>query len=92
MYLLLLLLLLLSFDHDFALDLAKYLNYLADNHTAYEEHRAWRNNFSEMKHRSMSKLLAHSWSCRVCQWAANFPIDPDTKSLKKNIADGNERC
>ena len=78
----------LIFTFPSVADLAKYLNYLADNQTAYEEHRAWRKGYDESVHRSTSKLLAHSWSCRICQWAAGFPTEPGTNLIKSK----NEKC
>ena len=49
--------------------LASYLNYLTTNETAYEEHRAWRKGFDEIKHCQKKEILSRSWFCRVCQWA-----------------------
>jgi glycosyltransferase involved in cell wall biosynthesis len=65
------------FVEDFNNDIPKlavYLRSLSENRTSYEEHRAWRANFSEEAHRKLSPLLSTSWTCRICQWAANFHI------------------
>ena len=61
-------------------DLAKYLNYLSSNITAYEEHRAWRYQYDEEAHHKRTPLLSTSWTCRICQWAKNFPFDKKAKS------------
>lgn len=53
--------------------LAKYLLHLSENETAYEIHRQWRRESGadgKMKIMKSSPLLATSWPCRVCQWAA----------------------
>ncbi len=65
------------FVEDFNNDIPKlavYLRSLAENRTAYEEHRAWRTTFSEKTHRKLSPLLSTSWTCRICQWATNFRL------------------
>ena len=49
--------------------LANYLNYLTRNETAYEEHRAWRRNFSYAENIKDKPLLQKPWECRVCEWA-----------------------
>ena len=49
--------------------LITYLEYLMVNETAYEEHRAWRKDYSPAQHSLESPLLEASWTCRVCQWA-----------------------
>jgi hypothetical protein len=54
--------------------LAKYLNYLTTNETAYEEHRAWRHSFNGRAHIQNNALLRESWPCRVCRWAAETAL------------------
>lgn len=49
--------------------LIDYLDYLMTNEAAYEEHRAWRKDYSPAEHSRVSPFLESSWSCRVCQWA-----------------------
>lgn len=49
--------------------LAAYLNYLTTNESAYEEHRAWRRDFSIVQHHNSKPLLRHPWECRICDWA-----------------------
>ena len=49
--------------------LANYLTYLTRNETAYEEHRAWRRNFSYAENIKDKPLLQKPWECRVCEWA-----------------------
>ena len=49
--------------------LANYLNDLTRNETAYEEHRAWRRNFSYEENIKDKPLLQKPWECRVCEWA-----------------------
>ncbi len=63
-----------DFNHS-AWDLFDYLKYLSNNRTAYEEHRAWRNDFSEVQHRKQSPLLQEPWTCHICKWAMNQQID-----------------
>jgi Glycosyltransferase family 10 (fucosyltransferase) C-term len=48
--------------------LGAYLQRLAANETAYEEHRAWRRTFDPVK---QSPLLLKSWPCSVCEWGLN---------------------
>ena len=63
------------FLEDFGNDvsaLAVYLRSLAENRTAYEEHRVWRESFTEKTHRKSSPLLSTSWTCRICQWASKI--------------------
>lgn len=47
-------------------ELAKYLNYLSLNATAYEEHRVWRKGFDVAR---LSPLISKPWPCRICSWA-----------------------
>ena len=52
--------------------LVDHIHYLMHNETAYEEHRAWRKEYSYdayIAHMSKNPLLAKSWHCRVCEWA-----------------------
>ena len=56
--------------------LSDYLKYLMENHTAYEEHRHWRANFSESEHRKVSPLLQEPWTCRICRWALRSELTP----------------
>ena len=54
--------------------LADHINYLMHNETAYEEHRAWRREYSYDKYMTLlhkNPLLAKSWHCRTCEWALN---------------------
>lgn len=55
-----------DFDHDM-MRVGKYLQYLSDNETAYEEYRDWRKGFTGIVH---SRLVTESWPCRICNWAA----------------------
>jgi len=73
------------FLSDFNYDmnaLGKYLTYLSNNETAYEEHREWRKYFnatsivasaSASSSASVASviptILAKSWPCRICEWA-----------------------
>ena len=60
------------FVADFNFDnkkLSKYLNYLATNITAYEEHRNWRKNYNYEENVRNNPLLRDSWYCKTCQWA-----------------------
>lgn len=59
------------FVHEFAnlTALVDYLNYLSQNETAYEEHRAWRKGFTYERYVKNKPLMETSWFCRVCQWA-----------------------
>lgn len=57
-----------DYGHNYTA-LAAYLNYLATNETAYEEHRDWRKTFDYEKNIQSKPLLHNSWFCRVCQWA-----------------------
>jgi hypothetical protein len=58
-------------DYKDTKELAEYLKYLMKNKTAYEEHRAWRQNFSIEKHLQNHPLLQTSWPCMICEWAAS---------------------
>lgn len=51
--------------------LGQYLLFLSQNSTAFEEHRNWRNRYIAGSRASTSPLLAESWACRVCRWAAS---------------------
>lgn len=55
-----------DFKHDME-KLGTFLKYLSQNNTAYEEYRNWRHGFTGI---SASPLVAESWPCRVCHWAA----------------------
>ncbi len=61
------------FVSDFAniSSLVAYLQHLAQNESAYEEHRAWRFNYSVAANIVNRPLLSDSWFCRVCKWAVN---------------------
>jgi hypothetical protein len=50
--------------------LINYLLCLTTNETAYEEHRAWRHNFSYEENIKYKPLLQKSLQCRICDWAA----------------------
>jgi hypothetical protein len=68
-----------DFKEDYAA-LARHLSQLAQNETAYEEHRAWRKDYGPQQHaqHTASKpLLRHSWQCRVCQWAVERAVQPE---------------
>lgn len=54
--------------------LVEYLNMLAQNETAYEEHRAWRKDGVHtlkgfLRRKQHLPFIHNSWACRVCQWA-----------------------
>ena len=54
--------------------LVEYLNMLAQNETAYEEHRVWRKDGAHtledfLRRNQHLDFLHNSWACRVCQWA-----------------------
>ena len=57
-------------DYKNIAQLVKYLQYLSQNETAYDEHRAWRRSFDAEEYRRQNSLLRTSWQCSVCQWAA----------------------
>jgi len=57
-----------DFNHNTSA-LVEYLNFLAQNETAYERHREWRRTFSYAKNLHGRPLLEKSWYCRVCEWA-----------------------
>ena len=49
-----------------------HIHYLMQNETAYEEHRAWRRDFSYdtyIAHMNRHPLIGKSWICRTCEWA-----------------------
>eukprot|EP01039_Chlorochromonas_danica_P006314 gene6314-6963_t len=57
-------------DYPDRASLVQYLQLLVENETAYEEHRAWRKDFSYSTNLIGKPLLEKNWYCRVCQWAA----------------------
>lgn len=69
-----------TFDNNIP-KLVTYLNYLAKNSTAYEEHRQWRTNFSPVQ---MSQLMTKSWPCRVCEWALDKKLAHQTTKAKSS--------
>jgi len=57
-------------DFENTQELANYLNYLANNHTAYQEHHAWRTQpLPPWFVKKYNFTHTHS-DCRICQWAA----------------------
>lgn len=57
-------------DYENLTMLTDYLKYLLTNETAYEEHHAWRKDFSYENNLKGKPLMLRSWQCRVCEWAA----------------------
>eukprot|EP01031_Cornospumella_fuschlensis_P037806 gene37806-45928_t len=57
-------------DYPDRASLVKYLNYLMQNETAYEEHRAWRKTFNYDDNIRHKALMNESWYCKICKWAA----------------------
>ena len=64
--------------------LADYLNYLTRNETAYEEHRAWRKNFTYAENVRTKPLLQKSWECQVCEWAVSTAAMRQTGAASGN--------
>ena len=69
--------------------LAQYLNYLTTNETAYEEHREWRKDFNYEANVRDKPLIATSWFCNVCRWAA---ANVDNETYIKNREKRNSTC
>ncbi len=63
-----------DFDHDMN-KLGQYLTLLMANETAYEEHRAWRNDFVQQFTQENTFIpigvSKKTWPCRICEWARN---------------------
>lgn len=62
----------LACDYTDLQALVDHIHYLMQNETAYEEHRAWRRDFSYdkyMAHMNKHPLIGKSWLCRTCEWA-----------------------
>lgn len=49
--------------------LTEYLVYLTQNETAFEEHRAWRHDFTYEKNIAGRPAMEIPLHCRICQWA-----------------------
>lgn len=77
-----------DFQDDYTA-LAKYLNYLMTNESAYEELRQWRSTYNYDEHRKDKPLLQDSWPCRVCQWAANSYTHNHTYYSTRQLVDLN---
>ena len=69
--------------------LGAYLQRLAANETAYEEHRAWRRTFDPVK---QSPLLLKSWPCSVCEWAVKTAHAAAPPVLRTAIATQRRKC
>jgi Glycosyltransferase family 10 (fucosyltransferase) C-term len=68
--------------------LAEYLTYLTKNETAYEEHRAWRKNFTYVGNVKNKPLLQRSWHCNVCLWAAQQMEERERKGGVVSTSNG----
>jgi hypothetical protein len=71
-----------DFNNDYK-KLAKYLLYLSNNSTAYEEYRNWRKFFIYDNYIKSKPILAESWYCRICQWAVRFNRTMASKSSQR---------
>jgi len=70
-----------DFRHNIS-KLASYLNFLANNETAYEVHRAWRRNYSYEAQVKRNRKFQTFFECEVCEWAIKAVNNPRKSCLR----------